>query len=177
MKATGIVRRIDELGRIVIPKEMRKSLRIREGDNLEIFITEEESIILKKHSQIKKIEDFAQNLTDSAQATLKHSVLITDNDTIIAASGPLKKECLNKPISEELEFKIKRREEILENHLKKLTLTQDGKELEVTYAISPIIINGDSSGLVLIIDTDKTIKDIDFLTAQVVSEFVKKNLE
>ena len=175
MKATGIVRRMDELGRIVIPKEMRKSLRIKEGDNLEIYITEEENIVLKKYSQIKKLSDFAQNLTDSIHSSIKKNVIITDNETIIAASGSLKKELLNKSISDELETKIKRREEILEKYNKKLKITEEDKPIDVTYAISPIIINGDCGGLVLIIDDN--VIDIDFIITEVVAEFIKKNLE
>ena len=175
MKATGIVRRMDELGRIVIPKEMRKSLRIKEGDNLEIYITEEENIVLKKYSQIKKLSDFAQNLTDSVQASIKKNIIITDSDIITAASGSLKKELLNKSISEELETKIKRREEILEKYTKKLRLIEDEKPIDATYAISPIIINGDCNGLVLIVADSVT--DIDFIITGVVAEFIKKNLE
>ena len=95
MKTTGIVRRIDELGRIVIPKEIRRSLRIKEGDSLEILINNED-IILKKYSVIKNLNDFAQNITDSIHSFIKNSVLITDTNSILAVSGPLKKELLNK---------------------------------------------------------------------------------
>ena len=175
MKATGIVRRMDELGRIVIPKEIRKSLRIKEGENLEIFITEEESIILKKYSQIKKLSDFAQHLTDSIQSSTKKNIIITDSNNIIAVSGSLKKELLNNPISEELEGKIKKREENIEKYVKTLKITE-GKTINVTYAISPIIINGDCNGLVLIVD-ESPVTDIDLVLTGVVAEFIKKNLE
>ena len=90
MKATGIIRRIDDLGRVVIPKEIRKNLRIKEGDNLEIFVVNED-IILKKYSMMNKINDLAQELTDAIYTFMKHSIFITDTDQVVAASGPLKK--------------------------------------------------------------------------------------
>ena len=74
MKATGVVRRIDELGRIVIPKEIRKNLRIHEGENIEIYINEKENIVLKKHSLIKEIDDFAQKFTDSLHSFFKKDI-------------------------------------------------------------------------------------------------------
>ena len=83
MKATGVVRRIDELGRIVIPKEIRKTLRIKEGENLEIFIDDKENVVLKKYSLMNKIEDFAQNFTDSINSLLKHNINIVLNIFII----------------------------------------------------------------------------------------------
>ena len=126
MKTTGIVRRIDELGRIVIPKEIRKSLRIKEGESLEILI-DNEDIILKKYSVIKNLNDFAQNITDSIYSFIKNNILITDTNSILAVSGPLKKELLNKSIGTDLELKIKRREEMLEKHKKALKITD--KEL------------------------------------------------
>jgi AbrB family transcriptional regulator (stage V sporulation protein T) len=94
MKATGIIRRIDDLGRIVIPKEIRKNLRIKEGDNLEVFVQNEE-IILRKYSMMNKINDLAQELTDAIYTFMKHSIFITDTDQVVAGSGPLKKLFLN----------------------------------------------------------------------------------
>ena len=92
---TGVIRRIDELGRIVIPKEIRRSLRIKEGESLEILV-DNENIILKKYSLIKNLNDFAQNITDSIKSFIKNSVLICDTDSIIAVSGDLKKQLLKK---------------------------------------------------------------------------------
>ena len=90
MKSTGVVRRIDDLGRIVIPKEIRRNLRIKEGENLEIFI-ENENIILKKYSMMNKINDLSQELTDAIYTFTKHNVFITDTDSVVAGSGKLKK--------------------------------------------------------------------------------------
>ena len=105
MKTTGIIRRIDELGRIVIPKEIRRSLRIKESESIEIFI-DDESIILKKYSIIKNLNDFAQNMADAIHSFIDHSVIITDNDSILAASGQLKKDLLGKNIGVDLESKL-----------------------------------------------------------------------
>ena len=176
MKATGIIRRIDELGRIVIPKEIRKTLRIKEGENLEIYVDKDDNIILKKYSLIKKLNDFAQDFTDSIHSFIKHNVIIADNDTILAVSGPLKKEYLNKSIGPELESKINRREEMLERHKKDISLVED-KSIEATYAISPVIVNGDTVGTVILLSTDDVVEDIDLKIAQIASKFLNTHLE
>ena len=87
MKATGIVRRIDDLGRVVIPKEIRRTLRIREGDSLEIFTDRQGEIILKKYSPIGELSRFAKDYAESLATTLGSTVCITDHDQIIAAAG------------------------------------------------------------------------------------------
>lgn len=176
MKATGVVRRIDELGRIVIPKEIRKTLRIREGENLEIFIDDKENIVLKKYSPMDKMEDFAQNFTDTINALLKHNIIITDNDSIIAVSGKLKKKYINKSISSNLQTVLSKRDKKLENHNSRIKIIEE-EELEGTYAISPIISNGDILGLVIIFDDEALIGEADFQVCQIVSNFLGKHLE
>lgn len=176
MKATGIIRRIDELGRIVVPKEIRRNLRIKEGENLEIFVDSNENIVLKKHSLIKKMDDLAQNFTDAIHSFIKHNVIISDNNTILAASGTMKKEYLNKPISVELENKINRREEMIEKHNKSISIIED-KQINATYAISPIIVNGDTVGTVMIFSEDKEVEDIDYKLVQIASKFLTSHLE
>ena len=98
MKATGIVRRIDDLGRVVVPKEIRRTLRIREGDPLEIFTDREGEIILKKYSPIGELSLFSQQYADSLAQTSGHIVCITDRDQVIAISGGSKKDFLGSPI-------------------------------------------------------------------------------
>lgn len=176
MKATGIIRRIDELGRIVIPKEIRKTLRIKEGESLEIFVDNSENIVLKKYSIIKKLDDFAQNFTDAIHTFIKHNIFIVDNDNYLAVSGPLKKEYLNKPISTDIETKIKRREEMIEKHKKKISLL-DNKDINATYAVSPIIINGDAVGLILVVSEDEEINDSEYKIIQIASKFLSTHLE
>jgi AbrB family transcriptional regulator (stage V sporulation protein T) len=103
MKATGIVRRIDDLGRIVIPKEIRRTLRIREGDPLEIFVDRDGEVILKKYSPIGELGDFAKEYADSLHETAGHIALIADREAIIAVAGAPKKEFLDKRVGSVLE--------------------------------------------------------------------------
>ena len=98
MKATGIVRRIDDLGRVVIPKEIRRTLRIREGDPLEIFVDHDGEVILKKYSPIGELGEFAQEYADSLYEATGYLTLITDRDQVIAVAGGSKKEFLNQSI-------------------------------------------------------------------------------
>ena len=175
MKTTGIVRRIDDLGRIVIPKEIRKNLRISDGESIEIFI-EEESVILKKHSALNKIEDYAEKFTDAIFSFLKSNVMITNTDTIIAVSGNLKKEYINKPISEYLRECIKQRENLHEKNIKKVQLIND-KIVEGTFCLSTIITSGDAVGAVIIFDTDGIVSESDMRISQVASKFLSKALE
>lgn len=175
MKMTGIVRRIDELGRIVIPKEIRKNLRIQDGESMEIFIDNDSNIVLKRYMVMNKLEGLAQNFTDAIYSLIKKNILITDIDKIIACSGNLKKEYINKEISEELLEKIKRREFLLEKHKKDLNLINN-KSIDCTYAINTILINGDAVGLILILSTDEKITDVDFNIIKIVSNFLERYL-
>ena len=122
MKATGVIRRIDDLGRIVIPKEIRKNLRLRVGESLEIYIDKENNIVLKKFSVVSRISDLAQELTDSMNIFTKYNIIIMDTNEFIACSGSLKKEIINKSISDDLRYLIEKREKILQNHLKDLKI-------------------------------------------------------
>ena len=103
MRATGIVRRIDELGRVVIPKEIRRTLRIREGDPLEIFTDHDGEVVLKKYSPIGEIAAIAKDYTDSLYRTLGHVTLISDRDAIVSASGSAKKDYMEKALSPEVD--------------------------------------------------------------------------
>jgi len=176
MKATGIFRRIDELGRIVIPKEIRKNLKIREGDNIEIYINDNEEILLRKYSSLKNIKDFAQRFTDSISNLLKTNVFITDKDHIISASGNLKKDYINKNLSSYLISFIERRVSIFENHVKKISIISD-VEIEGTYCIEPIIVSGDVIGLFIIMSPDKTVGSIEEQIAKIGSVFFQKYIE
>ena len=175
MKATGIIRRIDDLGRVVIPKEIRKNLRIREGDNLEIFV-QNEDIILKKYSMMNKINDLAQELTDAIYIFMKHSIFITDTDSIVAGSGPLKKNYLNKNISEFIIESIKRRDKMIENHFKEIEFIKD-EIITCSYVMSTILVNGEATGMILIISEDEKMGESEMQMAGIVSSFMTKYLE
>lgn len=175
MKATGVIRRIDELGRIVIPKEIRKTLRIKEGENLEIYIDENENIILKKYSFMNKIDDLAQDFTDSIYAQYKHDIFIMDCDHIIAASGKKKKDYLGKSLSEEISEYITRRENRLETMKKEINIV-DQKEVVGSYAFSPIIVSGDVAGMVFIFSDEDSIREEEYRMIQIASGLLSKHL-
>ncbi len=103
MKATGIVRRIDDLGRVVIPKEIRRTMRIREGDPLEIYTDREGEVIFKKYSPIGELAGFAAQYAETLHKTCSLAVVICDRDAVIACSGVPRKEFADKPLSDELE--------------------------------------------------------------------------
>lgn len=157
MKATGIVRRIDDLGRIVVPKEIRRTLRIREGDPLEIFTDREGEIILKKYSPIGELGQFAAEYTESLAQTTGHLVLITDCDHVVAASGNGKKEFEGKPISRQLEEIIGARKSVLASKddadFARITMDDAGEFLQ--QAISTIICEGDAIGSVILYSKDE----------------------
>ena len=150
--AAGIVRRIDELGRIVIPKEIRKNLRIKNGDNLEIIV-DDESIILRKYSQIENASDIAMIYAESFYQVLKYNIIITDTDKVIAAAGNLKKKYLNMGISDSLTTMIERRDSFVE-HKKNSIEISPGMQEYGYYTVATIINNCDSIGAVIILSLD-----------------------
>ena len=148
MKATGIVRRIDDLGRVVIPKEIRRTMRIREGDPLEIFTDRDGEVIFKKYSPIGELTNFASQYADTLHKTCGMAVVICDRDAVIASSGLPKKEYNDKTLSDELEGIIEGRSLYLyrEGGVK-LPVIKDGGAHFVSCAM-PIITEGDITGCV-----------------------------
>ena len=162
MKATGVVRRIDDLGRVVIPKEIRKTLRIKEGEPLEIFTDREGQVILKKYSPIGELSEFAAGYAETLSKTTGHIACITDKDTIIAVSGGSKKDYLEQDISIEIE-KLMEEKEIYssnENSNKSLPITKyDNLEKKNNpQIVYPIISNGDTIGTVILLGKEKSSK-------------------
>ncbi len=174
MKATGVVRRIDDLGRIVIPKELRRTMRIREGDSLEIFI-EGEKIMLKKYSPVQNVNDFVIEFVESIYSSYKKDMIITDNEVIIAGSGNYKKDLIGKKISPTLENKLtKRTTQYLEKgETLELTANYDIKRPSV---IKPINVYGDIIGCV-IVSADTDITDVDKTLAEFSGVFMSRYLE
>lgn len=107
MRAIGIVRRIDALGRIVLPKEIRRSLRIRDSDMMEIFTNREGEVILKKYSPFGELDAFSKDYVEALSQVIHHGILITDRDMIVALSGGVKKEMKGRSISQQMEDAIK----------------------------------------------------------------------
>lgn len=153
MKATGIVRRIDDLGRVVVPKEIRRTLRIREGDPMEIFTDREGEIILKKYSPIGEISKLSQQYADAVAHTTKHMVLVTDKDQIIAASGLPKKEVIGAHIHSDIEQCIFNRQNFVakKNDKNFLQVTAIGNLEFNSEAIATIICEGDAIGTVILL--------------------------
>ena len=154
MKATGVVRRIDDLGRVVIPKEIRKTLRIKEGDPLEIFTDREGQVILKKYSPIGELSEFATGYAETLAKTTGHIACITDKDTIIAVAGGSKKEFLEQDVSQELEKLMEDREVYIskENSDIAMPIIKNEKEdrRQNAQVVYPIISNGDTIGTVIL---------------------------
>lgn len=180
MKATGIVRRIDDLGRVVIPKEIRRTLRIREGDPLEIFTDREGEIILKKYSPIGELGAFAKEYAESLAQTSGHITCIVDKDQIIAVSGGAKREFMEKHISAELEKAINSRTSVVaqrsDSNFVRI-LEDDAENMYEHELIVPIISEGDVLGAVLFLSSDKKMGDVEQKLAQTAAGFLGKQME
>lgn len=180
MKATGIVRRIDDLGRVVIPKEIRRTLRIREGDPLEIFTDREGEIILKKYSPIGEMNLFAKQYAESLAQTSNHVVLIADRDQIVAIGGG-GKNLLGKSISKALEEIVDNRENVLasQGDSKFTKVTEDMPDEYTMQVITPIICEGDAIGAVVIMSKDDKVKltETEQKLAQSAAGFLGRQME
>ena len=180
MKATGIVRRIDDLGRIVIPKEIRRTLRIRESDPLEIFTDREGEIILKKYSPIGEMNTFAKQYAESLAQVSGRTALIADRDQFIAVSGGFKN-VLGKSISKELEDKLNKREIAVASKEEAgfIPITQDVTDDFMNEAISPIICEGDIIGGVVLIDNGEQGKlgEVEMKLIQSAAGFLGRQME
>lgn len=178
MKATGIVRRIDDLGRIVIPKEIRRSFRIKEGDPLEIYTDADGEVIFKKYSPIGELSTFASQYAEVLHKDAGLPIAITDNDHVIAVAGISKREVLERRITKNLE-------ELMENrqiHIKTDTTPSmnaiEGfdRRAQVVY---PIIYGGDVSGSIALIEEDTSYNptESDIKLVQVAASFLGKQIE
>ena len=181
MKATGIVRRIDDLGRVVVPKEIRRTLRIREGDPLEIFTDRQGEIILKKYSPIGELSIFAKEYADSLAATLSCTVCITDNDSIVAASGYGKKELQDKFISKQLGEIISGREQVIAHAGEKkfTSVIEETMEEFASQVICPILCEGDVLGSVVLLEKNdkKKMGDAEQKLAVCAANFLGRQME
>lgn len=178
MKATGIVRRIDDLGRVVIPKEIRRTLRIREGDPLEIFVDRDGEVILKKYSPISELGHFATEYAEALFDSLRYPVVICDRDEIIALAGVSKKDYLKKDIGSEVEDAIGSRVTVFEKEASTIEIVKGLEEEIDSYCISPIIANGDPIGCVMIFSQDQEkLSEIEQKVIETASSFLAKQME
>lgn len=178
MKATGIVRRIDDLGRVVIPKEIRRTLRIREGDPLEIFTAADGEVIFKKYSPIGEFTEFAYQYTDVLYRATNMTVFICDRDHIISASGSLKRELIDHRISAELEELMDSRTNYTASPEEPSLKPVLNNDWEAAIA-SPIIGSGDVSGAVVVMmnDSNDLPNETDVKLVQVAASFLGKQTE
>lgn len=183
MRATGIVRRIDELGRVVIPKEIRRTLRIREGDPLEIYTDRDGEVILKKYSPIGEMSSFAKDYTESLFRSLGHIACIVDRDQVVAASGVSKKELWDKPISQDLETAIANRQTVAinrQNGGRTVAVTNEEGEAGYTaQVLSPIIADGEAIGAVLLLSREAGARmgDTEMKVAETAAGIVGRQME
>ena len=181
MKATGIVRRIDDLGRVVIPKEIRRTLRLREGTPLEIFTDREGEIILKKYSPMVELTAFAGQYADAMAQSTGMMVCITDRDQVVAAAGGARKELLQKPISHQLENVIQERTAMMAGKDDKgfIALTSEPIEGVMAQVIAPIICEGDAIGAVIILSREPRARfgDMEMKLAVTAAGFLGRQME
>ncbi len=177
MKATGIVRRIDDLGRVVIPKEIRRTMRIREGDPLEIYTTREGEVIFKKYSLIGGLEDFAAQFCDTLSRSTTFTAAVTDRDTIIAVAGSGKRELMGKQLSAQLEQVMEQRDIYRSEETPQLPAIDSSDKYTVAVA-APILCAGDVLGLVLFLTGDgQRGGETECKLAQTVSAFLGRHME
>lgn len=180
MKATGIVRRIDDLGRVVIPKEIRRTLRIRVGDPLEIYTDSEGEVILKKYSLIGEMGSFAGQYADALAQTTGYQVAVADRERIIAASAGVRKEITDKPISKDMEEMIDRREiKVASGDSSEYRYMWDESEPYAWEVICPIISEGDAVGAVMIFTRSRkdTLGEVERKLAHTAAGFLGRQLE
>ena len=174
MKATGIVRRIDELGRIVIPKEIRRVLRIREGDPIEIF-TDADGIVLKKYARIRELGDYAETYCQALNGALGFSAAVTDTETVQFAAGPLKKTMLRAALSEAYADRMRQKQTVLSPEGYAVFSELPALRL----AAVPIVSNGDLHGSVLIATDDARLhlSDTELSILKTAALYLGKQLE
>ena len=179
MKATGIVRRVDDLGRIVIPKEIRRTLRIREGDPLEIYTEKDGGVIFRKYSPMGDLQDFAAQICESIGANTGHVAAVSDRDCIIALSGAPKRELLDKPNSQALEKLMESRKNYRYQPGEDRIRASDGAEKYHLGVAAPILCQGDLMGCVMLLlgENDPALAETDQRLAQTVASFLGKQME
>lgn len=184
MKATGIVRRIDDLGRVVIPKEIRRTLRIREGDPLEIFVDREGEVILKKYSPIGELGEFAQEYADALYETTGHVAIITDRDAVVAVAGAPKKQWMDKPVTPAVERVMEGRKPALFPRPGEARPAAEGGEEEerwdfASMVVAPIVAEGDPIGAVVLgtKEPERRLGELELKLAETAAGFLAKQME
>ncbi|MGN0476362.1 MAG: stage V sporulation T C-terminal domain-containing protein [Ruminococcus sp.] len=179
MKATGIVRRIDDLGRVVIPKEIRRTLRIREGDPLEIFTATDGEVVFKKYSPVGELGNFAAQYAEVLTRISQMPTVITDRDHVIAVAGASRREYMERRVTQALEnYMEQRRSYTATENSNGDTLPVEGIDSPASI-IYPIIASGDVTGAVCMLqsDTVKIPTDAEIKLCQSAAAFLGKQME
>ena len=177
MKATGIVRRVDDLGRIVIPKEIRRTLRIREGDPLEIYTEKDGGVIFRKYSPMGDLQEFAGQMCEAIFSVTGCPVVITDRDSVLALAGAPRRELLDKLCSEELETMMEQRKTYLYREGQpRVALCEDVAGHDLGAAV-PILAQGDLIGGVCLLQQDRELGEHALKLLQTVALFLGKQME
>lgn len=178
MKATGIVRRVDDLGRIVIPKEIRRTLKIREGDPLEIYTEKDGGVIFRKYSPMGEFQEFAEQMCQSMGTNMGRIAAISDRDGVIAVSGAPKRELLDKPNSRELEKLMEQRKSYRYAQGTSLLPIVQGQDKYFLAAACPIVSQGDLMGCVMLLTTqEEAVAEAEQKLVQTVAGFLGLQLE
>ena len=179
MKATGIVRRVDDLGRIVIPKEIRRTLKIREGDPLEIYTEKDGGVIFRKYSPMGDLQDFAAQICESIGANTGHVAAVADRDAIIALHGAPKRELMDKPNSQELEQLMESRKNYRYTPGAARLRATEGSDKYHLGVAAPILCQGDLMGCVMLLmdENEIAMAEADQRLAQTVAGFLGKQME
>ena len=178
MKATGIVRRIDDLGRVVIPKEIRRTMRIREGDPLEIYTDRDGGVIFKKYSLMGGLDDFAAQLCETMSRSTGAICAVTDRDSVIAVAGGAKRELLGKSLSEALSRVMEERRIYCCQGADQPLPVTDGNDRYTAAVAAPILCEGDVLGLVLFLSAEGQVPgEGEYKLAQTVSAFLGRHME
>ena len=179
MKATDIVRRVDDLGRIVIPKEIRRTLKIREGDPLEIYTEKDGGVIFRKYSPMGDLQDFAAQICESIGANTGHVAAVADRDSIIALHGAPKRDLVDKPNSPALDKLMQQRKNYRYQPGDTMLKVSEGSEKYHLGVAAPILSQGDLMGCVMLLmdEEGKAMAEADQKLAQTVAGFLGKQME
>ena len=179
MKATGIVRRIDDLGRVVIPKEIRRTMRIREGDPLEIYTEKDGEVIFKKYSPMGELSEFAAQICESLNKSTGCVTVVCDRDSVIAVAGAPRRELAEKRVSPELEQIMEARRQYRPESGAQRPPLLDGDDRHVVSVAAPILSEGDVLGCITFVSPPEAppVGDLEYKLAQTVSCFLGRQLE
>ncbi len=180
MKATGIVRRIDDLGRIVIPKEIRRTMRIKEGAPLEIYTESNGTVIFKKYSPIGELSEFAMQYAEALAKASGIPCCVCDKDTVIAVSGVPKKEVIDKKLALDVEKVMDAKKSFLAENTGSTISVIDGNNRLKAGVIAPIVFEGDCIGAVILVDFEEEhhkFGEVEVKLAEVAAGFLGRTIE